>query len=108
MNSDQIDTNTPTIILADKNQKKIRGRPRKPETEKLYNPEAKYSTEYYRLHKTDKIKCEICGKTINRFIKSNHQKTEKCILGKIKKIIDEYSDEINELLTRSPNDPCCD
>lgn len=68
--------------------KPIKGRPRKEHNEVLYSSDVKYSTEYYRLHKTDKICCDICNKEINRFTKSTHQKSKKCLFEKYKKIID--------------------
>ena len=51
---------------------------------KQHNINNKYSTDYYRTHKDEKINCPSCNQLINKFSKSQHMTTQKCALNSMK------------------------
>lgn len=84
-------------LVQEQNVKKGRGRPRKyEEGSKAHEKLVKYSTSYYRSHKEDKIICDNCGESINRFTKTLHQRSKKCIERGVVQMVKETFDKKNE------------
>lgn len=90
-------------IIIETPAKKTRGRPKKPEDQKVAYDQKKYNRTFYDKYSKEKQHCNECGKEYTRFTKSYHLRSAfhtKTVIGErdfLLKKINELTDKIKNL-----------